>query len=79
MQKKLIMEDVTGIMFETDTTGQRTHVRIDLRRFGIQIMPFLVEIGAVEDDRFQKDWERALSVDEFKNEMFNRIDKWIEK
>ena len=73
------MAHITGIMFETDTIGRRTHVRIDLRKFGNQIAPFLEEIGAVEDDQFYRDWQRALTADEFKQEMFKRIDKWADK
>ena len=73
------MEDITGIMFETDTVGRRTHVRIDLCKFGNQIAPFLEEIGAANDDQFYNDWQRALTADEFKQEMFKRIDAWEDK
>ena len=73
------MAHITGIMFETDTAGQKTHVRIDLRKFGNQIAPFLEEIGAVDDNRFHHDLQRALTVDEFKQEMFKRIDAWADK
>ena len=73
------MAHITGIMFETDAIGQRTHVRIDLRKFGNQIAPFLEGIGAVDDDRFHHDWKRALTADEFKQEMCKRIDTWADK
>ena len=65
-----------GILFETDAIGKRTHVRIDLKRFGNQIAPFLEEIGVVDDDQFMRDWQRALTVDDFKQEMYKRIDSW---
>ena len=70
------MAQVTGIRFEKDSIGRRTHVRIDLRKFGNAITPFLEEIGAIDDDEFQRDRQRALSAAEFKQEMFNRIDAW---
>ena len=73
------MEDIAGIMFETDTVGRRTHVRIDLSKFGNKIAPFLVDIGAVDDAQFFNDWQRALTTNEFKQEMFKRIDAWADK
>lgn len=73
------MARVTGIQFEKDTIGRRTHVRIDLKKFGDKITPFLEEIGAIDDDEFQCDWQRSMTVDEFKQEMFRRIDAWPDK
>ena len=73
------MENIAGILFETDTIGRRTHVRVDLKKFGKQIAPFLKKIGATDDDQFLRDWQRTLTVDEFKQEMYKRIDSWSDK
>ena len=79
LQKVLIMEHNTSIRFGTDAIGRRTHVRTDLRKFGNPITPFLNEVGAVDDDHFHSDWQRALNADEFKQEMYKRIDAWTDK
>jgi len=79
LQKVLIMEHNTGVRFGTDTIGRRTHVRTDLRKFENQITPFLEEVGIVDNDQFHRDWQRALNADEFKQEMYKRIDAWTDK
>ena len=79
LQKVLIMEHNTGIRFGTDIIGRRTHVRTDLRKLGNQITPFLEEVEIVDNDRFHSDWQRALNADEFKQEMYKRIDAWTDK
>jgi len=80
LQKVLIMEHITGIRFETNTIGRRTYVRTDLRKSDNQITPFFNEIGTIiDDDRFNKDWQRALNADEFKQEMYKRIDAWTDR
>ena len=73
------MKHNTGIRFGTDTVGRNIHVPTDLRKFGNPIAPFLEEVGIVDNDQFHKDWQRALNADEFKQEMYKRIDAWTDK
>lgn len=73
------MTKVAGIQFEKDTVGRNTHVRIDLKKHGKEVMPLLQELGAIDDDEFERDWQRGLTLAEFKKEMHKRIDAWPDK
>jgi hypothetical protein len=72
------MEKISGIQFEQDIIGRNTYVRIDLKKHGEKIKPFLKEIGVTDDD-FELDWQRGLTVKEAKQEMQKRIDAWPDK
>jgi hypothetical protein len=70
----------TGIQFEKDTSGRNVFVRIDLKKYGKQIAPFLEEIGvSIDTKEFENDRQRGLTPEEFKKEMHKRIDAWQEK
>jgi hypothetical protein len=58
------MARVAGIKFEKDTKGANRYVRIDLKKYGKEINPFLETIGAVEPDEFEKEWANAISIEE---------------
>jgi hypothetical protein len=58
------MARVAGIKFEKDTKGENRYVRIDLKKYGKEINPFLENIGAVEHDEFDELWANAISIEE---------------
>jgi hypothetical protein len=70
------MARIAGIKFENDTKGKRRYVRIDLKKYGNEITPFLEKVGAVEEDDFEKRWANGVTPEEFKKEMHRRIDAW---
>lgn len=58
------MARVAGIKFEKDTKGENRFVRIDLKKHGKEINPFLENIGAVETDDFEQLWANAITGEE---------------
>jgi len=54
---------VSGIEIEKNKKGEDAFIRIDLKKYGKQLQPFLEEIGLIEDD-FEKEWENGLTRDE---------------
>lgn len=69
------MAQISGIQYEKNTKGENTHIRINLKKFGNQLKPFLEQIGVVKtDDEFDKEWEEAITGDE----LVKRVHKHLE-
>ena len=73
------MPQVEGIKFERDNQGNNRYVRIDLRKYGKEIEPFLQKLNLSNNERFEHDWEQSLSPGEFKSQMHLRIKKWFNR
>ena len=63
---------VSGIEIEKNKKGEDAFIRIDLKKYGKQLQPFLEEVGLIEDD-FEKEWENAIT----REELSKRINKHI--
>ena len=63
---------VSGIEIEKNKKGEDAFIRIDLKKYGKQLQPFLEEIGLIDDD-FEKEWENAIT----REELSKRINKHI--
>jgi hypothetical protein len=73
------MAHIEGIRFETDDQGIKRYIRIDLKKYGKEIEPFLKKLNIEPDEEFERDWEQGLTPDQFKNQMYSRIKKWFDK
>ena len=64
------MSEVSGIELEKDAAGNNSYVRIDLKKYGDMINPILQRLGVnLSDsnlDEFERDWNKALSIEEFR-------------
>lgn len=64
------MSEVTGIELEKDAAGNNRFVRIDLKKYGDMINPILKQLGVNLSDSdqgaFERDWNRGLTVEEFR-------------
>lgn len=64
------MSEVTGIELEKDAAGNNRFVRIDLKKYGDMINPILKQLGVnlsdSDQDAFERDWNRGLTVEEFR-------------
>jgi hypothetical protein len=65
------MAQVAGVKIENDTKGNPRYARIDLRKHGKELEPFLSSIGAINDD--DDDDDECISIEEFKTKMINYI------
>jgi hypothetical protein len=68
------MARIAGIQFEKDARGNRRYVRIDLKKHGNDIAPFLEKVGAVDIDEFEKEWATSVSGDRVRKELNTHID-----
>jgi len=73
MEKQTVMARIAGIKFEKDTKGENRFVRIDLKKYGKEINPFLENIGAVEPDDFEQLWTNGISIEEARKETHEMI------
>ena len=64
------MSEVSGIELEKDAAGNNSYVRIDLKKYGDMINPILQRLGVnLSDsnlDEFERDWNKVLSIEEFR-------------
>jgi hypothetical protein len=72
--KLTVMARIPGIKFIKDSKGNPKQVVIDLKKHGKEIKPFLENIGAIEEDDFEKEWKEAITGDE----LLERINKHID-
>lgn len=68
------MARIAGIQFKDNAKGLHTHVTIDLKKHGEKIKPFLQEIGAVEEDEFEKEWAKGgLTPEELRTHLLKTV------
>ena len=64
------MSEVSGIELEKDAAGNNSYVRIDLKKYGDMINPISQRLGvSLSDsnlDEFERDWNKGLSIEEFR-------------
>ena len=75
----IVMAQVTGIKFEKDSRGVKRYVRIDLKKYGKEIEPFLKKMNINNDIHFEEEWSNSLSSEQFRKKIHSRIKKWEEK
>jgi len=74
------MAQISGIQFEKNTKGENTYIRINLKKFGNQLKPFLEQIGVEKaDDEFDKEWKEAITGEDARVESKKRIRGWWKK
>ncbi|MDP2387192.1 MAG: hypothetical protein Q8M29_12520 [Bacteroidota bacterium] len=70
------MARIAGIQFIYNEEGVRTHVIVDLKKYGEKIKPYLQEIGAVDEDEFEKKWAKGgLTVEKLRKSVHKTIRK----
>ena len=61
----LIMQNISGIQFNNDSTGVVKQVTIDLQQHGNELQNFFEKVGASElDNNFEAKWEKGITGDE---------------
>ena len=71
------MSAMSGIVFEKDIDTKKRYVRIDFDQYGKAMIPFLEQIGAIDrNDDFWEEYANAISGEELRQRMYQRIDAW---
>jgi hypothetical protein len=75
----IVMAQGTGIEFEKDSRGVKRYVRIDLKKHGKEIEPFLKKLAINNDLQFEDEWSNSLATEQFRKKMHSRIKEWGKK
>lgn len=70
------MARVAGISTDKDPKGNIKKVTFDFKKHGAKIMPILVELGAIEEDEFEKEWREGTPAKEAIQEILAEIRSW---
>lgn len=62
------MARIAGIQIEKDVKGRPAYARINLKKHP-DALEFLNNVGAVKKSKSNKEWEEALTPDEFMSEV----------
>jgi hypothetical protein len=55
------MARIAGIQTKKNSKGEITHVTIDVRKHK-EAVPYLTKIGAIENDKFEKEWNETTNM-----------------
>ncbi|MDR3267350.1 MAG: hypothetical protein LBT24_07265 [Tannerella sp.] len=71
------MDTIQGVIFEKEIETNKRYVRVDFDRYGKVMIPFLEQIGAIDQkDDFRKEYATAITGDELRQRMYKTIDAW---
>jgi hypothetical protein len=73
------MPRIAGVATQKNTKGEITHVTIDVKKHKEFVEPMLAQLGVKEKTKFEKDWERGISIEEARKRSLNFIDKMWKK
>ncbi len=73
------MPRIAGVATQKNTKGEITHITIDVKKHKEFVAPMLAQLGVKEKTKFEKDWERGISIEEARKRSLNFIDKMFKK
>lgn len=74
------MATIQGIQFENDANGKPIAIKISLEKYGVQLEPFLRQVGVVDkDDEFDKEWQNGVPIEKAKEISIQKIRTWWKK
>lgn len=68
------MARISGIQIEKDSKGRPAYARFNLKKHP-EALALLQQIGAIEDDDFEKKWESSISGDQVRKALHTHLDK----
>ncbi len=57
------MPRIAGVATQKNTKGEITHITIDVKKHKEFVAPMLAQLGVKEKTKFEKDWERGISIE----------------
>jgi hypothetical protein len=73
------MPRIAGVATKKNTKGEITHITIDVKKHKEFVAPMLAQLGVKEKSKFEKDWERGISIEEARKRSLQFIDKMWKK
>ena len=67
------MARIAGISTEKDLNGNIKNVTFDFKKYEVKLRPILEELGAIEEDAFDKDFREGTPAKEAIKEILTEI------
>jgi len=66
------MPRIAGVATQKNTKGEITHLTIDVKMHKDIVAPLLEQLGAKPKSKFEEDWERGITLEEFRKNLHKR-------
>ena len=66
------MPRIAGVATQKNSKGEITHLTIDVKKHKDIVAPLLEQLGVKTTSKFEKDWERGITLEEFRKNMHKR-------
>jgi hypothetical protein len=73
------MPRIAGVATQKNTKGEITHLTIDVKKHKEFVAPMLAQLSVKEKTKFEKDWERGISIEEARKNTHDFIRKMWKK
>ena len=67
------MARVAGIKKEKDSKGNISRVTFDFKKHKDLVLPLLIQLGALEEDEFEKEWKEGVPVNQAFDGLIEKI------
>ncbi|HEX3006885.1 MAG TPA: hypothetical protein VHO90_04655 [Bacteroidales bacterium] len=67
------MARIPGVQIEKDSKGRPAYARFNLKKHP-EALELLNKIGAIEEDEFEREWNRRVSGSKVRKELHEHID-----
>ena len=66
------MPRIAGVATQKNTKGEITHLTINVKMHKEIVAPLLAQLGVKTTSKFEEDWQRGISLEEFRKNLHNR-------
>ena len=66
------MPRIAGVATQKNTKGEITHLTIDVKKHKNIVAPLLEQLGVKPKSKFEADWERGITLEEFRKNLHKR-------
>ena len=67
------MPRIAGVATQKNTKGEITHLTIDVQKHKDIVAPLMEQLAVKAKSKFEKDWERGITLEEARANLHGRI------
>lgn len=67
------MAKIAGITTTKNAKGEIATITINMKKHGAALLPVLKEMGMIENTQFDRDFENAISIEDFRERLLNHV------
>ena len=73
------MPRIAGVATQKNTKGEITHLTIEVKKHKDLVAPLLEQLGVKTTSKFEEDWERGITLEEFRKNLHKRTNELWKK